>query len=65
MMHSSGEWPAEHHTRFAIEAEPFKLCPALFAMRRHFADTDLVADNFHRLRALRLAPAETKVPIIF
>ena len=65
LMHSSGEWPAEHHTRFAIEAEPLKLCPALFAMRRHFADPDLVADNFHRLRALCLAPVKTNMPMNF
>ena len=58
LVHSSRERPAEHHAGLAVEAQPLKLSPALFAVGRHLADADLVAHNLHGLLALGGTPGK-------
>lgn len=52
LMHSTGEWLAKDDTRLAVVPELLEFGQAIFALRRNFANPDLVADHFNGLQAL-------------
>jgi hypothetical protein len=52
LMHSAGVWFAEDNTRRSIEAQLFESCRAILALRRHFANTNFVANHFDGFFAL-------------
>jgi len=59
-MHSSSEWFTKDDTRPAIEAELLERRCAILAFRRHFANTNLVADHLDGLFAFNHATTAQK-----
>lgn len=52
LMHAASEWLTEHDTCLTIVAELLELGRAVLAFGRHFAHSNLVADDLDRLFAL-------------
>lgn len=51
-MHAASQRLTQHHTRLAVVAELLELGEAVFALGRHLAHADLVADHLDGLFTL-------------